>query len=158
MKSLKFNLLKPAETLFQCLAIYYRSNCGSIHSKFKKWLKVRFLKNKRRQFTGVTEWVLRFNSAQNKGKLWKYLINFSAKKLSVFFFLDATTSCIDFLVCFQAITKELFDEALRALADEDYLTVTGKTVRLLAWRHTLQLCTVLNFKNPYPVSTSLLTL
>ncbi|XP_053294074.1 DNA replication licensing factor MCM4 [Pleuronectes platessa] len=31
-----------------------------------------------------------------------------------------------------AITKELFDEALRALADEDYLTVTGKTVRLLA--------------------------
>lgn len=34
---------------------------------------------------------------------------------------------------FQAVTKELFDEALRALADEDYLTVTGKTVRLLAW-------------------------
>lgn len=33
---------------------------------------------------------------------------------------------------FQAITKELFDEALRALADEDFLTVTGKTVRLLA--------------------------
>lgn len=32
----------------------------------------------------------------------------------------------------QAITKELFDEALRALADEDFLTVTGKTVRLLA--------------------------
>ncbi|XP_034039997.1 DNA replication licensing factor MCM4 [Thalassophryne amazonica] len=31
-----------------------------------------------------------------------------------------------------AITKELFDEALQALADEDYLTVTGKTVRLLA--------------------------
>uniref|UniRef100_A0A8D3BBX8 DNA replication licensing factor MCM4 n=1 Tax=Scophthalmus maximus TaxID=52904 RepID=A0A8D3BBX8_SCOMX len=31
-----------------------------------------------------------------------------------------------------AVTKELFDEALRALADEDYLTVTGKTVRLLA--------------------------
>ncbi|XP_029971413.1 DNA replication licensing factor MCM4 [Salarias fasciatus] len=31
-----------------------------------------------------------------------------------------------------AITKELFDEALRALADEDFLTVTGKTVRLLA--------------------------
>uniref|UniRef100_A0A8C6T9C3 DNA replication licensing factor MCM4 n=1 Tax=Neogobius melanostomus TaxID=47308 RepID=A0A8C6T9C3_9GOBI len=31
-----------------------------------------------------------------------------------------------------AITKELFDEALRSLADEDYLTVTGKTVRLLA--------------------------
>ncbi|CAF98465.1 unnamed protein product, partial [Tetraodon nigroviridis] len=30
-----------------------------------------------------------------------------------------------------AITKELFDEALRALADEDFLTVTGKTVRLL---------------------------
>uniref|UniRef100_A0A667Z0A6 DNA replication licensing factor MCM4 n=1 Tax=Myripristis murdjan TaxID=586833 RepID=A0A667Z0A6_9TELE len=32
----------------------------------------------------------------------------------------------------EAITKELFEEALRALADEDYLTVTGKTVRLLA--------------------------
>lgn len=32
----------------------------------------------------------------------------------------------------QAITKELFDEALRALADDDFLTVTGKTVRLLA--------------------------
>uniref|UniRef100_A0A672ZCU7 DNA replication licensing factor MCM4 n=1 Tax=Sphaeramia orbicularis TaxID=375764 RepID=A0A672ZCU7_9TELE len=32
----------------------------------------------------------------------------------------------------EAITRELFDEALRALADEDYLTVTGKTVRLLA--------------------------
>uniref|UniRef100_A0A7N9ARK1 DNA replication licensing factor MCM4 n=1 Tax=Mastacembelus armatus TaxID=205130 RepID=A0A7N9ARK1_9TELE len=31
-----------------------------------------------------------------------------------------------------AITRELFDEALRSLADEDYLTVTGKTVRLLA--------------------------
>uniref|UniRef100_A0A8C3B091 DNA replication licensing factor MCM4 n=1 Tax=Cyclopterus lumpus TaxID=8103 RepID=A0A8C3B091_CYCLU len=31
-----------------------------------------------------------------------------------------------------AITKEMFDEALRALSDEDYLTVTGKTVRLLA--------------------------
>ncbi|KAM3877301.1 DNA replication licensing factor mcm4-B-like [Diretmus argenteus] len=31
-----------------------------------------------------------------------------------------------------AITKELFEEALRALADDDYLTVTGKTVRLLA--------------------------
>ncbi|XP_061652360.1 DNA replication licensing factor MCM4 [Phyllopteryx taeniolatus] len=31
-----------------------------------------------------------------------------------------------------AVTKELFDEALRALADEDFLTVTGKTVRLLA--------------------------
>ncbi|KAI4893339.1 hypothetical protein NFI96_024144 [Prochilodus magdalenae] len=30
-----------------------------------------------------------------------------------------------------AITKDVFDEALRALADEDYLTVTGKTVRLL---------------------------
>uniref|UniRef100_A0A8C1QI82 DNA replication licensing factor MCM4 n=1 Tax=Cyprinus carpio TaxID=7962 RepID=A0A8C1QI82_CYPCA len=30
-----------------------------------------------------------------------------------------------------AITKDMFDEALRALADEDYLTVTGKTVRLL---------------------------
>uniref|UniRef100_A0A8C3GC65 DNA replication licensing factor MCM4 n=1 Tax=Cyclopterus lumpus TaxID=8103 RepID=A0A8C3GC65_CYCLU len=32
----------------------------------------------------------------------------------------------------EAITKEMFDEALRALSDEDYLTVTGKTVRLLA--------------------------
>ncbi|TNN64955.1 DNA replication licensing factor mcm4-B [Liparis tanakae] len=31
-----------------------------------------------------------------------------------------------------AITKEMFDEALRALSDEDYLTVTGKIVRLLA--------------------------
>ncbi|XP_076000568.1 DNA replication licensing factor MCM4 [Genypterus blacodes] len=31
-----------------------------------------------------------------------------------------------------AITKELFDEALRALADDDFLTVTGKTVRFLA--------------------------
>ncbi|XP_073532823.1 DNA replication licensing factor MCM4 [Phyllobates terribilis] len=30
-----------------------------------------------------------------------------------------------------AITKDMFDEALHALADEDYLTVTGKTVRLL---------------------------
>uniref|UniRef100_A0AAR2KNV4 DNA replication licensing factor MCM4 n=1 Tax=Pygocentrus nattereri TaxID=42514 RepID=A0AAR2KNV4_PYGNA len=30
-----------------------------------------------------------------------------------------------------AITKDMFDEALRALTDEDYLTVTGKTVRLL---------------------------
>ncbi|NXD20896.1 MCM4 factor, partial [Spelaeornis formosus] len=30
-----------------------------------------------------------------------------------------------------AITKEMFEEALRALADEDFLTVTGKTVRLL---------------------------
>uniref|UniRef100_A0A8C7UHG9 DNA replication licensing factor MCM4 n=1 Tax=Oncorhynchus mykiss TaxID=8022 RepID=A0A8C7UHG9_ONCMY len=30
-----------------------------------------------------------------------------------------------------AITKDMFEEALRALADEDYLTVTGKTVRLL---------------------------
>ncbi len=29
------------------------------------------------------------------------------------------------LLC-QAITKDMFDEALRALADEDYLTVTGK--------------------------------
>lgn len=35
-------------------------------------------------------------------------------------------------LCFQAITKELFDEALRSLADEDMLTVTGKTIRLLA--------------------------
>uniref|UniRef100_A0A8C7RNU4 DNA replication licensing factor MCM4 n=1 Tax=Oncorhynchus mykiss TaxID=8022 RepID=A0A8C7RNU4_ONCMY len=31
----------------------------------------------------------------------------------------------------EAITKDMFEEALRALADEDYLTVTGKTVRLL---------------------------
>ena len=38
---------------------------------------------------------------------------------------------ISILSLFQAITKDLFDEALRALADEDYLTVTGKTVRLL---------------------------
>ncbi|KAM4687368.1 DNA replication licensing factor MCM4 [Discoglossus pictus] len=30
-----------------------------------------------------------------------------------------------------AVTKDMFDEALHALADEDYLTVTGKTVRLL---------------------------
>ncbi|XP_030070031.1 DNA replication licensing factor MCM4 [Microcaecilia unicolor] len=30
-----------------------------------------------------------------------------------------------------AITKDMFEEALHALADEDYLTVTGKTVRLL---------------------------
>ncbi|XP_055490082.1 DNA replication licensing factor MCM4 [Leucoraja erinacea] len=30
-----------------------------------------------------------------------------------------------------AITKDMFEEALRALADEDFLTVTGKTVRLL---------------------------
>ncbi|NXO79094.1 MCM4 factor, partial [Sitta europaea] len=30
-----------------------------------------------------------------------------------------------------AVTKEMFEEALRALADEDFLTVTGKTVRLL---------------------------
>ncbi|XP_043921162.1 DNA replication licensing factor MCM4 [Protopterus annectens] len=30
-----------------------------------------------------------------------------------------------------AVTKDMFDEALRALADEDFLTVTGKTVRLL---------------------------
>ncbi|NXY84059.1 MCM4 factor, partial [Alcedo cyanopectus] len=30
-----------------------------------------------------------------------------------------------------AITKEMFEEALRALADDDFLTVTGKTVRLL---------------------------
>ncbi|XP_053323307.1 DNA replication licensing factor MCM4 [Spea bombifrons] len=30
-----------------------------------------------------------------------------------------------------AITRDMFDEALHALADEDYLTVTGKTVRLL---------------------------
>lgn len=32
----------------------------------------------------------------------------------------------------QAVTKEMFDEALRALADDDFLTVTGKTIRLLA--------------------------
>uniref|UniRef100_A0A4W3HCA8 DNA replication licensing factor MCM4 n=1 Tax=Callorhinchus milii TaxID=7868 RepID=A0A4W3HCA8_CALMI len=30
-----------------------------------------------------------------------------------------------------AITKDLFEEALRALADEDFLTITGKTIRLL---------------------------
>uniref|UniRef100_A0A8C5TD90 DNA replication licensing factor MCM4 n=1 Tax=Malurus cyaneus samueli TaxID=2593467 RepID=A0A8C5TD90_9PASS len=30
-----------------------------------------------------------------------------------------------------AVTREMFEEALRALADEDFLTVTGKTVRLL---------------------------
>ncbi|XP_010189755.1 PREDICTED: DNA replication licensing factor MCM4 [Mesitornis unicolor] len=30
-----------------------------------------------------------------------------------------------------AVTKEMFEEALRALADDDFLTVTGKTVRLL---------------------------
>ncbi|KAL4657296.1 DNA replication licensing factor MCM4 [Arapaima gigas] len=30
-----------------------------------------------------------------------------------------------------AVTKDMFEEALQALADEDYLTVTGKTVRLL---------------------------
>ncbi|KAJ6662112.1 hypothetical protein lerEdw1_012577 [Lerista edwardsae] len=30
-----------------------------------------------------------------------------------------------------AVTKEMFDEALQALADDDFLTVTGKTVRLL---------------------------
>uniref|UniRef100_A0A8C9AS17 DNA replication licensing factor MCM4 n=1 Tax=Prolemur simus TaxID=1328070 RepID=A0A8C9AS17_PROSS len=30
-----------------------------------------------------------------------------------------------------AITKDMFEEALRALADADFLTVTGKTVRLL---------------------------
>uniref|UniRef100_A0A8C3BA49 DNA replication licensing factor MCM4 n=1 Tax=Cairina moschata TaxID=8855 RepID=A0A8C3BA49_CAIMO len=31
----------------------------------------------------------------------------------------------------EAVTKEMFEEALRALADDDFLTVTGKTVRLL---------------------------
>ena len=31
----------------------------------------------------------------------------------------------------KAITKDMFEEALRALADDDFLTVTGKTVRLL---------------------------
>ncbi|XP_042321983.1 DNA replication licensing factor MCM4 isoform X1 [Sceloporus undulatus] len=30
-----------------------------------------------------------------------------------------------------AVTKEMFEEALHALADDDFLTVTGKTVRLL---------------------------
>lgn len=30
-----------------------------------------------------------------------------------------------------AITRDMFEEALRALADDDFLTVTGKTVRLL---------------------------
>lgn len=32
---------------------------------------------------------------------------------------------------FKAITKEMFEEALHALADDDFLTVTGRTVRLL---------------------------
>ncbi|XP_065441584.1 uncharacterized protein LOC101953547 isoform X2 [Chrysemys picta bellii] len=31
----------------------------------------------------------------------------------------------------RAVTKEMFEEALHALADDDFLTVTGKTVRLL---------------------------
>ncbi|XP_053873545.1 DNA replication licensing factor mcm4-B-like [Malaclemys terrapin pileata] len=30
-----------------------------------------------------------------------------------------------------AVTKEMFEEALHGLADDDFLTVTGKTVRLL---------------------------
>lgn len=42
-----------------------------------------------------------------------------------------SSSLFDLLLFFKAITKEMFEEALRALADEDFLTVTGKTVRLL---------------------------
>lgn len=59
---------------------------------------------------------------------------------------------------FQAITKDMFEEALRALADEDYLTVTGKTVRLLAWDHTLLfvivqlLISYLSLYQPQPLS------
>ncbi|KAH1178283.1 hypothetical protein KIL84_011985 [Mauremys mutica] len=34
-------------------------------------------------------------------------------------------------VKFRAVTKGMFEEALHALADDDFLTVTGKTVRLL---------------------------
>lgn len=49
------------------------------------------------------------------------------KKISFFLM-----SLIHAVFVFQAITKELFDEALRSLADEDVLTVTGKTIRLLA--------------------------
>lgn len=44
---------------------------------------------------------------------------------------NQTRSWLIILFVLQAITKDMFDEALRALADEDYLTVTGKTVRLL---------------------------
>lgn len=40
-------------------------------------------------------------------------------------------SLLDFSLLFKAVTKEMFEEALRALADDDFLTVTGKTVRLL---------------------------
>lgn len=40
-------------------------------------------------------------------------------------------SLFDLLFFYKAVTKEMFEEALRALADEDFLTVTGKTVRLL---------------------------
>lgn len=35
------------------------------------------------------------------------------------------------LLSLKAITRDMFEEALRALADDDFLTVTGKTVRLL---------------------------
>lgn len=41
------------------------------------------------------------------------------------------SSTLDLLLLFKAVTKEMFEEALRALADDDFLTVTGKTVRLL---------------------------
>lgn len=40
----------------------------------------------------------------------------------------------------KAITKDMFEEALRALADDDFLTVTGKTVRLLWSSRVLYLC------------------
>lgn len=40
-------------------------------------------------------------------------------------------SLLDLFLFFKAVTKEMFEEALRALADDDFLTVTGKTVRLL---------------------------
>lgn len=43
------------------------------------------------------------------------------------FFIKSLTCCL----LLQAITKDMFEEALRALTDEDFLTVTGKTVRLL---------------------------
>lgn len=42
-----------------------------------------------------------------------------------------TVKTICDICVFQAITKDMFEEALRALADDDFLTVTGKTVRLL---------------------------
>ncbi len=53
------------------------------------------------------------------------------------------------LLC-QAITKDMFDEALRALADEDYLTVTGKTVRLL-WTLAVPDCCRLFCYLLYPI-------